>query len=138
MLAQPVLRGVNLSVPRGHVAAVVGEVGSGKSTLVQALLGELKLQVCPRVLVSSGVLRCPQLSSCRVQSGSVRAHPRVGYVPQHALVVSGTIRENILFGREYDSQRLSDCIRAADFEHDLQQISDGPPKRVLLHASLRS
>ena len=105
---------MNLSVPRGHVAAVVGEVGSGKSTLVQALLGELKLQ-----------------------SGSVRAHPRVGYVPQHALVVSGTIRENILFGREYDSQRLSDCIRAADFEHDLQQISDGPPKRVLLHASLR-
>ena len=39
--AQPVLRNVDLVVPRGHLVAVLGAVGSGKSALATALLGEL-------------------------------------------------------------------------------------------------
>ena len=71
-------RGVK-SIPNLHLTPRIlfpsCQVGSGKSTLVTALIGELDLQ-----------------------EGSVASHAQLGYVPQHALIVSGTIRENILFG----------------------------------------
>lgn len=58
---------------------IVGQVGAGKSSLLQCLLGELK----------------PQL-------GSVSIKGRVSYASQEAWVFSGTLRDNILFGQSYD------------------------------------
>ena len=91
-----------LRVARGTVTAVVGGVGSGKTTLVEAALG--------RVAVSSG---------------SVAADASVGYAPQDPFVASGTVRENVLLGRPYDAAAFDDAVRIASFSRDLAELPRG-------------
>jgi ABC-type Mn2+/Zn2+ transport system ATPase subunit len=67
---------VSLAVRRGAVTVLVGAVGSGKSTVCSAVVGEL----LPR-------------------AGTVRAAGTIGYVPQKSFVISDTIRNNVLWGR---------------------------------------
>lgn len=74
---------VNLLIPKGLLVAVVGEVGSGKSSLLNLILGETRLI-----------------------NGSVYRNGSIAYVPQVAWILSGTVRDNILFGREYDPRRF--------------------------------
>ncbi|KAJ6388092.1 hypothetical protein OIU77_026625 [Salix suchowensis] len=83
-----VLNHVNLCLPKGSLVAIIGEVGSGKSSLLSAILGEMMLI-----------------------HGSVHSSGSVAYVPQVPWIMSGTIRDNILFGKNYDSRRYSDTIQ---------------------------
>ena len=75
-----------MEAPRGSLTAVIGHVGSGKSSLLSALLGELEPVENP---VGSGY-------------GSVSTAERIGYVPQRAFVLSGTVEENIRLGLPED------------------------------------
>lgn len=97
-----VLTGVSLRLKPGEIAAVVGKVGSGKSTLLSTIVGDVQCM--------SGVLR---------SAGSL------GYVPQRAVIVSGSVRENILFGREYSTELLNAALYASDFVHDVKMLADG-------------
>ncbi|PPR96188.1 hypothetical protein GOBAR_AA24486 [Gossypium barbadense] len=76
-----VLNHVTLSLPKGLLVAVVGEVGSGKSSLLNSILGEMRLVF-----------------------GSIYSSGSVAYAPQVPWILSGTIRDNILFGKNLDSQ----------------------------------
>ena len=73
---------INLTVNKPQVVAVVGRVGSGKSSLIQAVLGEINKS-----------------------SGKVLVNGQVSYTSQNPFVFSGTIRENIVFGEPMDHQR---------------------------------
>jgi ABC-type multidrug transport system fused ATPase/permease subunit len=75
------LADLNLMVRHGELCCVVGPVGSGKSTLLSACIGELT-----------------------VLQGSVSVRGKVAYVSQTAFILNGTLRDNILFGREYEEQ----------------------------------
>ena len=97
-----VLTGVSLRLKPGEIAAVVGKVGSGKSTLLSTIVGDVQCM--------SGVLR---------SAGSL------GYVPQRAVIVSGSVRENILFGRAYSTELLNAALYASDFVHDVKMLADG-------------
>lgn len=77
-----VLNQVSLCLPKGSLVAVIGEVGSGKSSLLNSILGEMMLT-----------------------HGSIHASGSIAYVPQVPWILSGTIRDNILFGKNYDPQR---------------------------------
>lgn len=77
---------VNLRVQAGTSLAVIGSVGSGKSTFIHALLGELEK--------SGGQLTYID------ESGQCVDDFRLGLVPQEAFILNGTLRENICFGRE--------------------------------------
>ena len=77
------LSGLDLSVPTGSLVAVVGPVGSGKSSLLNGLLGELILK-----------------------EGSVRVHGSVAYCDQRAWILNATIKDNILFGLPYEKERF--------------------------------
>lgn len=90
------LENVELRIPKGCMVAVTGEVGSGKSTLLNLILGEARLV---RGLVHQG--------------GSTT------YVAQVPWIMSGTIRDNILFGRPYDQQRYSDVLKACALNFDI-------------------
>uniref|UniRef100_A0A7N6BPX0 ABC-type glutathione-S-conjugate transporter n=1 Tax=Anabas testudineus TaxID=64144 RepID=A0A7N6BPX0_ANATE len=68
---------INVRVPRGSLVAVVGHVGSGKSSLLSAMLGETEKR-----------------------SGCVTVKGSVAYVPQQAWIQNATVQDNILFGRE--------------------------------------
>lgn len=97
-----VLRDVNIEVPKGSLTAIVGGVGAGKSTLLSAIIGELA--------PTSGRAVC---------SGDI------GYVPQKAVVISGSIEDNVLLGRKLDRARLGLVMEASAFGHDLDLLDDG-------------
>uniref|UniRef100_A0AAQ5ZRG4 ABC-type glutathione-S-conjugate transporter n=1 Tax=Amphiprion ocellaris TaxID=80972 RepID=A0AAQ5ZRG4_AMPOC len=68
---------IDVRVPRGSLVAVVGHVGSGKSSLLSAMLGETEKR-----------------------SGQVSVKGSVAYVPQQAWIQNATVQDNIIFGRE--------------------------------------
>ncbi|KAF9204160.1 Canalicular multispecific organic anion transporter 1, partial [Podila verticillata] len=94
----PFLRNVSLSIKRGSLTAIIGRVGEGKSSLVAALLGEI---------------------------GSVRAYGPLAYVAQSAWILNDTVRNNILFDREYDKEWYLQVINACALAPDLKMLIHG-------------
>src|SRR5581483_11283029 len=83
------LRDIDLVIPAGQTVALVGETGAGKSTFVK-LVARFYDPTKGRVLVDGHDLR-------EVTAYSLRS--QMGMVPQEAFLFSGTVRENIAFGR---------------------------------------
>jgi ABC-type multidrug transport system fused ATPase/permease subunit len=94
------LQDVNLRVAPGETLALVGATGAGKSTMAK-LVARFYDPTEGRVLVDEHDLR-------EISSSSLRS--QMGIVPQEAFLFSGTIRENIAFGRPHASD---DEVRAA-------------------------
>eukprot|EP00743_Colponemidia_sp_Colp-15_P007019 GILK01007575.1.p1 GENE.GILK01007575.1~~GILK01007575.1.p1 ORF type:complete len:1529 (-),score=302.56 GILK01007575.1:186-4727(-) len=92
----PDLRNINLSVPEGALVCVVGSVGGGKSSLLNAILGEMSKQ-----------------------RGSVEVCGRIAYVSQTAFILNATLRENILFGRPFQEDRYRKTVKACCLLPDL-------------------
>ncbi|CAE7110372.1 unnamed protein product [Rhizoctonia solani] len=93
---------VTLNVSRGSVVGIVGPVGSGKSSLLLGLLGEM-----PRT------------------RGSVSFGGKTAYCPQMAWIRNATLRDNVVFGRPWDEDRYWASIRDASLELDLGLLPDG-------------
>uniref|UniRef100_A0AAA9RX99 Multidrug resistance-associated protein 4 n=1 Tax=Bos taurus TaxID=9913 RepID=A0AAA9RX99_BOVIN len=98
----PTLQGLSFTVRPGEMLAVVGPVGAGKSSLLNALLGELS-----------------------PSQGQVSMHGRIAYVSQQPWVFPGTVKSNILFGKKYKEDRYEGVIRACALEEDLQLLEEG-------------
>ncbi|KAG6501284.1 hypothetical protein ZIOFF_041163 [Zingiber officinale] len=98
----PTLNDLNFKVLRGMKVAVCGTVGSGKSSLLSSLLGEV-----PKI------------------SGSVRLCGTTAYVPQSAWIQSGKIQDNILFGREMDHEKYDKVLEACSLKKDLEILAFG-------------
>ena len=99
------MRNINLKVKRqecGNLVAIVGPVGSGKSTLINAIIGANSLD-----------------------SGFIETIEILGYVPQKPFVLSGTILDNILMGREYDETKVMEAVSASAFLTDLKLLDSG-------------
>lgn len=110
------LRGINLTIPRGKLVCIVGPVGSGKSSLLMALAGEMK-QV-------GGHLSFPGLP---LDPNSDIKVPVVAYCAQIAWIMNATVRENITQGAvtPYDEQRYWETIRVCALERDLEVLTNG-------------
>lgn len=139
---RPVLRDFNLRLEHGEVLGVAGASGAGKSTFVQLLLG----MRCPNdgAIVVAGT---PLYDVDRTWWGE-----RVGYVPQEAQLVTGSIAENIRFFREGISDaQLEQAARAAHIWDDIcampgglqchlgergQQLSGGQRQRLSIARAL--
>ncbi|KAF3778702.1 ABC transporter C family member 8 [Nymphaea thermarum] len=98
----PTLRGISLAVRRGEKIAVCGAVGAGKSSLLQAILGEM-----PRL------------------SGSVKLYGSVAYVAQIAWIQSGTVRDNVLFGKEMNKSKYEKAIKSCALDKDIENFAHG-------------
>ena len=100
---QPVLRGVNITVPKGSSVALVGATGSGKSTLVNLLM---RFYDCPpgSILVDGRDIREFDVSSWRRQ---------IAYVSQDTFLLNSTLRENITYATPgpVSEDELQDAIR---------------------------
>jgi ATP-binding cassette subfamily B protein len=100
----PVLRNIILKIPPGKICGIVGETGSGKSTLVSLLL---RLFEPPDGTVFLGGTDIKQLPVSQVESA-------IGFVSQEIFLFSGTIRDNVLFGVENgEVQRVKEAARVA-------------------------
>ncbi|CAM9715367.1 unnamed protein product, partial [Chrysoparadoxa australica] len=104
-LVAPALHGINMTVKKGELVAVVGSVGSGKSSLLQALLGEMT-----RITGKASGVYSP-LSQA--------------YVPQTAWIPNDTLRNNILFGSPYDEERYRRVLSVCRLERDLELLDNG-------------
>ena len=102
----------SISVQPGEVVAVVGGVGSGKSALVKSLIGEL-----------IPVPQNPQLIQQEYGNSAdvprVTAHGSIAYCAQEAWLPKGTIRESVVFGREYNEERYLKAIYTAGLDADI-------------------
>jgi ATP-binding cassette subfamily B protein len=112
------LRHIDVVVPPGQTVAVVGETGAGKSTLAK-LVARFYDPSQGRVLVDGHDLRDVTMHSLRSQ---------MGIVPQEGFLFSGTIRENIAFGRpsatDEDVAAAARAVGAEDFISALEQGYD--------------
>ena len=100
-----VLKKINLTVKPGSLIALVGQVGSGKSSFLSMLLNELE------------------------KEGSIKCTSNIAYVPQEAWIFGGTVRENILVGRQFNAEKYEQVIEAssliadfANFKHKDQTL----------------
>lgn len=93
------LRNLNFSIGRNELVAVIGGVGSGKSSLLAALAGDMR-----RI---NGV----------VTMGATRA-----FCPQYAWIQNTTVRENILFGKEYNRKWYDEVVNACALRADLDML----------------
>ncbi|KAF9484380.1 ABC protein [Pholiota conissans] len=96
------IQNINMNIQRGSLVAVVGRVGSGKSSLLLGLIGEM-----------------------RKTSGSVSFGGRVAYCPQTAWIQNSSLRDNIIFGQPFDEEKYWRVVETACLLHDLELLADG-------------
>jgi ABC-type multidrug transport system fused ATPase/permease subunit len=110
---------LNVNFPIGKLNIIAGPTGSGKTSMLMALLGEMTL-VDGKVYLPGGRSR-----------EDVRPDPETGladtiaYVAQAAWLVNANIKENILFSAPFDEQRYKDVIVACALERDLEILDNG-------------
>jgi len=101
------LENINFSAHKGELACIVGRVGSGKSSLLQAVLGDLwKI------------------------NGEVLLRGKTAYVPQSAWVMNASVRENIVFGHRWDPHFYDRTVNACALRDDFAQLPDGDQTEV--------
>ena len=111
-----VLRGIDLEVPAGQVVALVGPSGAGKTTLVN-LIPRFWDVTGGTLLIDGQDVRTYALHDLRAQ---------VGLVPQETLLFSGTVRENILYGRpEATPAEVEAAARAANVHEFVTALQAG-------------
>lgn len=103
----PVLANIDFSARKGELSCIVGRVGSGKSSLLQSIIGDLwKME------------------------GEVVVRGRVAYVAQSPWVMNATVRENIVFGHRWDPEFYDMTIEACALLDDFKNIPDGDQTEV--------
>ncbi|KAF8331910.1 uncharacterized protein EI90DRAFT_3154324 [Cantharellus anzutake] len=114
------LRDLNTFFKRGQLNLVCGPTGSGKSSLLSALLGEMQL--------SSGRVFLPKTPARIDPETGMRED--VSYCAQQPWLQHQSIRDNILFGLAYDEERYEAVIRACALTTDLALLDDGDATEI--------
>jgi ABC-type transport system involved in Fe-S cluster assembly fused permease/ATPase subunit len=102
-----VLHDINFSAHKGELSCIVGRVGSGKSSMLQAMLGDIyKIK------------------------GEVTVRGATAYVAQSPWVMNATVRENIIFGHRWDPTFYERTIHACALVEDFASLPDGDETQV--------
>ena len=96
----PALQSVSLCAANGQLVGITGPVGSGKTSLLMAILGELP-----------------------ISSGKISGAGKIALVSQTPWVYSGTVRDNIVFGNQFDVQKYNKVIEVCDLEKDIASFT---------------
>jgi ABC-type multidrug transport system fused ATPase/permease subunit len=97
------LQDITLEVRRGQLVAVCGSVGSGKSSLLNALLGDM----------------------VKVSGDAVEVRGSVAYHHQQPWILSASIQDNILLGRDLEAPKLKAVLKACGLDVDVKNLADG-------------
>ncbi|KAI8066832.1 hypothetical protein BC940DRAFT_274537 [Gongronella butleri] len=114
----PTVVDLNLSFPRGKMSIVCGATGSGKTTLLASLLGET-------YRYSGSAVLPPRPAHTRFTGNT-----GIAYVVQNAWLQNASIRDNILFGSEYDEDRYRKVLYMTALTKDLDYLEHGDATEV--------
>ncbi|CAH8436418.1 unnamed protein product [Dicrocoelium dendriticum] len=103
----PVLQNISVQFPEGQLTSIMGSVGSGKSSLLRALLGDME-----------------------VFSGRLNIRGSVAYVPQEPWIFNDSLRNNVLFLKPYDPVRYKRVIHACGLDPDLLILPNGDQTEI--------
>lgn len=109
---QKTLGDISLHVPNRRLVIVTGQSGSGKSSLLLSIMEEIPLS-----------------------SGKLSSAGRIAYVSQTPWVFSGTLRDNILFGRVYEESKYQQALRSCDLHKDVFSMRKGDMTQVGQHGA---
>ena len=113
---EPVLKDININLEPGRTLAIIGETGSGKTSLVNLILRLYD--------ISGGKLKIDGSPIDRIPLSTLRTS--IGYVPQDSFLFSTSIRENIAFGVEKASiKEIEEAAKTAQIYDNIMDLSDG-------------
>lgn len=96
------MQNVNLEIKKNELLAIVGPVGSGKTSLLMTILGEM-----------------------RSIKGNLKVEGSIFYVQQEPWIFSASLRQNIIFGKPYIKEKFNEIVKACCLEQDLKQLENG-------------
>ncbi|KAJ2073731.1 hypothetical protein GGH13_001799, partial [Coemansia sp. S155-1] len=128
------LKDIDVQFPHGVLSIVAGPTGSGKSSLLSALIGEMTL-TRGRIILPTVDSRLDANSDYRYRdiielSDEGLAIRDIAYVAQEAWLRNATIRENILFGEQYDASRYEEVLRVCALKPDFRILSAGDQTEI--------
>lgn len=98
----PLLKNINLNIKPGEFVGIVGEIGSGKTSILLALMGELTFI-----------------------EGRARKNGRVAYISQEAFLINDTLKNNIIFGNDYNDKLYKEVLELSELQHDIGLLPGG-------------
>ncbi|KAI5303539.1 hypothetical protein KEM56_007439, partial [Ascosphaera pollenicola] len=101
------LESISFSARKGELTCVVGRVGAGKSSLLQALLGDLYKR-----------------------NGEVIVRGKIAYVSQSAWIMNASVRDNIVFGHRWDQELYNTTVECCALLDDFKTLPDGDLSEV--------
>lgn len=92
------IKNINLQIKKGALVGVIGEIGSGKTSLLKSLIGDLYPSKQTRIRVNGSI----------------------SFVQQKPWILSKSIKDNIIFGQGYDSKKYWECLKNSGLQEDLR------------------
>ena len=93
---------INIEVQKNKLIGIVGPIGSGKTALLRSIMGQMRLI-----------------------KGKVAVRGLTAYVAQDPWIFNGTVRDNIVFGYEFNSKRFYEAVSCCGLTHDLTSFPNG-------------
>nr|XP_012135493.1 PREDICTED: probable multidrug resistance-associated protein lethal(2)03659 isoform X1 [Megachile rotundata] len=118
----PTLCNISMEIESGQLCALVGPVGSGKSSFLNLLLKELPL--------GAGRLKFHYKPLDDLNNEHDASNLRISYASQETWLFAGTLRDNILFGQPYNKERYIAVTKACALTRDFQQFPHGDMSNV--------
>lgn len=112
----PTIKNISFKTKPGTTTAIIGSTGSGKSSLINLI---------PRFYdPSEGEILLDRVDITKLPEKVIRDH--IGFVPQSALLFTGTIEENIKFGKEdATNEEVLEALKVAQAEHFVSKLENG-------------
>ena len=98
------MKNLNFRAERGKFTAVIGKIGSGKSSILYSILGEMMIGDYART--------------------KVHVNGSVGYLGQNPWIFNGTVKENILLDKEFNKETFEFAIKYSALEDDIKAWED--------------
>ncbi|CAD8116510.1 unnamed protein product [Paramecium sonneborni] len=102
-----ILKNIQLTIKPGQFVSLIGDIGSGKSSLIQALIGEMVYE------------------NEEQQQPNIKIYGNIAYVGQKAWIQNGSVKDNILFGKQFHEISYENAIYYSCLNQDLEVLIDG-------------
>lgn len=135
-----ILKNINFEVKRGELIAIVGEVGAGKSSLLQAILNNM-IVIDEDEINSNNEINFNNNTNINLNSPSINANKNpeslavkkpkiivngeVSYVSQISWIENDTLKNNVLFNQAFESEKYSKILEISELKPDLEMLVGG-------------